>query len=325
MFDFNLFPVLHSENLVLRELSDNDAGEIFSMASDAEVTRYVEWDTHAALGDTYRAFLQFRSEYSQRAGIVWAIQIRRTGQLAGLIGIKELDYRNNRANVGYWLGSHHWGRGYATEALEKVISFTLHALGFERIEAKCVAENPASGRVMQKAGMTFEGVCRHGDFVKGRFWDLRIYSVLQKEVITPGVIPVSFGGPLFDSVRTIRQDVFVKEQAVPYDEEFDEQDSESEHVLAFLGGKPVGCGRFFVQDGHGVMGRIASLKEYRGNGVGAAVCRELIGLARHRGVGEITIHAQTAAEGFYEKLGFARFGETFMEAGIEHVMMRLGL
>ena len=325
MFDFNLFPVLQTENLVLREPAESDAEALFPMASNEELTRYVEWDRHTSPEDTGAVIESFVRDYGARSGIVWCVQQREGGETVGMIGLTKLDYKNNSAEVGYWIGADFWGMGYASEALEKVLSFGLHALGLERIEAKCVAENPASGRVMHKAGMVFEGTRRRGDFIKGRFWDLRIYSALSNEIKAPGVIMISYSGQLFEAARSIRTTVFVEEQSCPYDEEFDGRDSSVEHALAYVCGRPVGCARFFVEDGHGVIGRLAVLSEFRGKGVGAALCRELIGLARTRGVSSIVIHAQTQAMEFYKKLGFVEYGEKFIESGVEHIHMRLEL
>lgn len=122
------------------------------------------------------------------------------------------------------------------------------------------------------------------------------------------------------ALKALRKTVFIDEQAVPEDEEWDDHDPACEHVLALTGdGTPIGCGRLTPQH---KIGRMAVLRELRGRGVGAAMLALLIERARSHGWPEVTLHAQTSALEFYRKHGFESFGPRFMEAGIEHQGMR---
>jgi predicted GNAT family N-acyltransferase len=121
----------------------------------------------------------------------------------------------------------------------------------------------------------------------------------------------------------VREAVFVVEQGVPRELEWDEFDAVSQHVLAQDGeGRPVGTGRL-LPDGH--LGRMAVLPAWRSAGVGGAMLRHLLAAAQDAGLQEVVLHAQTHAQGFYEKHGFQPDGEAFLEAGIPHVRMRLRL
>ena len=123
-------------------------------------------------------------------------------------------------------------------------------------------------------------------------------------------------------LQTLRRAVFVVEQQVPEEEEWDHQDAVSQHVLAIVDGEAVGTGRL-LPDGH--IGRMAVLKAWRGRGAGRALLRELIAMARYAGFAEAVLNAQTHAIKFYEKQGFAAEGAEFIEAGIAHRVMRLKL
>ena len=123
-------------------------------------------------------------------------------------------------------------------------------------------------------------------------------------------------------LRAIRRAVFVVEQQVPEEEEWDDFDAVSRHVLAVAGDAPVGTGRL-LPDGH--IGRMAVLKSWRGRGVGRALLAALLALARQLQFEEVVLHAQTHAIPFYEKQGFTAHGPEFMEAGIAHRVMRLTL
>ena len=120
----------------------------------------------------------------------------------------------------------------------------------------------------------------------------------------------------------IRLAVFVQEQRVPQEIEMDEHDAASVHVLAHEGAAAVGTGRL-LPDGH--IGRMAVLKAHRARGVGGAILVRLIEEARRKGMREVVLSAQTHALGFYRKHGFTPRGPVYIEAGIPHQEMRLGL
>ena len=127
-------------------------------------------------------------------------------------------------------------------------------------------------------------------------------------------------GPQLRSVRTA---VFVEEQGVPAELEWDELDDDCEHVIAESStGDAMGTGRL-LPDGH--IGRMAVLRPWRGRGVGRALMAELLAVARVRGVESVELSAQTHAIGFYERFGFAVVSSEFIEAGIPHCRMRLAL
>jgi len=123
--------------------------------------------------------------------------------------------------------------------------------------------------------------------------------------------------------RPVRERVFIDEQNVPREEEWDEWDETSDHAVALdPGGKPVGTARL-LPDGR--IGRMAVLKEWRGKGVGAALLAAMLARARERSMPRALLHAQTHAAGFYRRFGFSERGEEFFEAGIPHVEMFLEL
>ena len=118
----------------------------------------------------------------------------------------------------------------------------------------------------------------------------------------------------------IRFTVFVEEQRVPIEIEWDDQDATSLHALAYSdAGDAIATGRL-LPDGH--IGRMAVLKESRGKGVGGAILERLISVARKRGDQQIELFAQTHALAFYRAYGFVEHGEVFEEAGIPHQAMR---
>ena len=120
--------------------------------------------------------------------------------------------------------------------------------------------------------------------------------------------------------RSVRETVFIIEQGVPKELEWDEFDAVSRHVIARdSNGEVIGTGRL-LPDGH--IGRMAVLAAWRGKQVGRALMERLIAEAAQQQLRPLLLHAQVQAIGFYEKLGFVAEGTTFMEAGIPHRLMR---
>lgn len=124
-------------------------------------------------------------------------------------------------------------------------------------------------------------------------------------------------------IESVRRQVFIEEQGIPADEEWDSIDPQARHVLAMAGKRDaVGTGRL---EPTGKIGRVAVLPQHRGTGVGGAVVGYLVNQATELGFTKVYLHAQTAALAFYERLGFRAEGPVFDEVGIPHVRMTLGI
>ena len=138
------------------------------------------------------------------------------------------------------------------------------------------------------------------------------------------IIQVKFGDPYWKQVRDIRFEVFIQEQKVDEQEEYDEYEEESHHFLALAGGLPAGTARWRTTDKGIKLERFAVLLSMRGNGVGSALVKACLreALPNLKNGQEIYLHAQVQALPFYQKLGFTAFGDLFSEAGIEHRKMK---
>ncbi len=136
-----------------------------------------------------------------------------------------------------------------------------------------------------------------------------------------------------NAVLAVRYQVFVDEQSVPEELEYDELDLSADHFLALLDGVPAGAGRLVITgpapDGAGqetrptgVLGRLAVGQAARGRGLGKLLVHAIEQRAAERGLAAVELHAQSHARGFYQRLGYAAYGDLFSEAGIEHISMR---
>ena len=122
----------------------------------------------------------------------------------------------------------------------------------------------------------------------------------------------------------IRKEVFVVEQGVPLEDEFDEFDSlggQCEHILVYDNEKAVGTGRLRVVDDFGKLERICILEPYRKFGLGKVIIQTLEEIAKVKEIDRVKLHGQTQAEGFYKKLGYQTSSNVFIEDGIPHILM----
>jgi predicted GNAT family N-acyltransferase len=124
-----------------------------------------------------------------------------------------------------------------------------------------------------------------------------------------------------DAVYAIRTAVFVEEQGVSAELEFDEHETSAEHLLVYWEGEPVGVGRLRIVEQTAKLERICVLAPYRKYGLGKQIIRSLEQMAIEQGLTKAKLHGQTQAEGFYHKLGYTTGSAVFMEDGIPHVLM----
>lgn len=171
-------PQLETERLRLRKLLLGDAEDIFAYASDDEVTKYMIWDAHKTLEDS-QGFINFTlGRYEKDDAGEWGIILKETGTLIGTIGFPRHDKKNCQAEIGYVLGRRYWGQEFMPEAVGVILQFAFTEMELNRIECCHFLPNEKSGRVMQKIGMSFEGIAREKIFAKGQFWDTKQYAIL---------------------------------------------------------------------------------------------------------------------------------------------------
>lgn len=123
----------------------------------------------------------------------------------------------------------------------------------------------------------------------------------------------------FSEIRDIRTSVFINEQKVPSELEWDEYDKDSTHIIAYYNNKPVGTARL-LSDGH--IGRMAVLKEYRNRNVGQNMLKYILKTAQKRAFKTVELSAQKHAIGFYKKYGFIIMSDVYLDAGIPHYDMK---
>ena len=175
----NKLPSLESDRLILRPFVAGDAADVQHLASEREIastTLLVPHPYEDGLAERWIA--THEDAFSTRKTLDLAITLKQNGQLVGAIGLK-LRLSDQCAELGYWIGRPFWSQGYCTEAGAALIEYGFDQLDLNRVFAKHMTRNPASGRVLRKLGMVREGCLRQHVKKWGEFEDLDIYGILK--------------------------------------------------------------------------------------------------------------------------------------------------
>lgn len=176
----NNFPTLTTERLVLSQSTISDLEDvIFQMNSTPEIS-----ENTLSLPFPYReenAHFWFQmAEYSfeKKEAFIFGIREKENLKLIGAIGL-HLDMLHNKAEVGYWIGKSFWNKGYVSEALQRVLKFGFEALNLNKIYASHFLHNPASGKVLEKNGFTFEAELKQEIFKNSKYLDIKRYAIFN--------------------------------------------------------------------------------------------------------------------------------------------------
>lgn len=177
---------IKTENLILRKFKIDDVTEMFNnWAKDPDNVKFLTWQVHENIDTTKKVLSEWVDDYKKDTTYKWGIVLKENGELIGDISVNLLLEQEDCCEIGYVLSKKYWNRGFMTEALKAVINYLFKEANFNRIQLRHHLDNKGSGRVMQKAGMQFEGVLRESVKVyTGQYCDTAIYSILHREWAT---------------------------------------------------------------------------------------------------------------------------------------------
>jgi ribosomal-protein-alanine N-acetyltransferase len=179
-------PTLRTERLLLRPFSLTDAPLVQYFAGEREVASPTLNIPHPYESGMAEAWINtHQADFESGKSATFAIVLADSGQLVGAIGLS-FSGAHERAEIGYWIGRPYWGKGYATEASAACLAYAFEERHVNRVFAAHMTRNPASGRVMQKLGMRFEGRFRQHISRWGQFEDLDFYAILREEYAEGG-------------------------------------------------------------------------------------------------------------------------------------------
>lgn len=174
-----MFPKLETERLLLRELTIEDAEGIFACFSNDDVTRYYGQETLDNIEQAERFVDFFSKSYIEKRGIRWGIERIGTKGIIGTIGFNAWSPKHKRAEIGYEIHPDYWKKGYASEAVSKVLSYGFDVMDLTRIGAVVFIDNDASNKLLTKIGFQKEGVLKKYMYQNGVANDTYVYSLLK--------------------------------------------------------------------------------------------------------------------------------------------------
>ena len=178
---FQHIPSLTTSRLTLRRMCPTDDRDMFEYASQPCVTEYLLWSPHESVYRTRQYLEALQASYRRGEFYDWALVLTESGKMVGTCGFTSFDHEHGRAEVGYVLNPSYWGRGLAAEAVMAVTGFAFSELEMNRVEAHFIEGNERSRRVMEKCGMTFEGMFRQYMFIKGYYRNIGICAVTSDQ------------------------------------------------------------------------------------------------------------------------------------------------
>jgi len=174
-------PTLTTKRLQLRPFRMDDAPVVQELAGAYSIAAHTTDIPHPYPDGAAEEWISTHAEtFAKGTGVNFAITLKEKGTLVGAIGIF-IKKQHHLAELGYWIGEPFWNQGYCTEAAREVIHYGFEKLDLNRIQARYMAKNPASGRVMEKIGMQREGTLRQSLHRFDSFEDAHVYAILREE------------------------------------------------------------------------------------------------------------------------------------------------
>ena len=180
--NFNPFPEIKTERLLLRRLIREDTEEVYKMRSDKKVMRFIGKNPITTMQEAIDFYNLVNDSLENNTGITWAMAlIENPEKMIGTIGLWRLIKEHFRAEIGYMLMPDHWKKGLAKEAVFKVIEYGFDQMNLHSIEAHIHPENAASAALLESTGFEREAYFKEDFFFNGAFEDTAIYSLLNRK------------------------------------------------------------------------------------------------------------------------------------------------
>lgn len=180
-FNFTPFPVIETERLILRRITNDDVNEIFELRSNPETMKYIPRPLVKTTEDALEHVAMIEEKIVSNVGINWGITLKGNSKVLGIIGYYRMQPENYRAEIGYMLLPDFHGKGIISEAVNRLITYGFDDLKLHSIEAVIDPENIASEKVLQKCGFVKEAHLKEAEFYEGKFLDKVIYSLLSSK------------------------------------------------------------------------------------------------------------------------------------------------
>jgi [ribosomal protein S5]-alanine N-acetyltransferase len=179
-FSFLPFQNLESDRLLLRQITYEDVNEVFALRSNTETMKYIPRTLVTSNEEALEHIKMIQEKIDKNEGINWAITLKGSTKLIGIIGHYKMRWEHFRSEIGYMLLSEYHGKGITTEAIKLMIDFGFNKMNMHSLEGIIDPANKASARVLEKNGFVKEAHFIENEFFEGKFLDTVIYSLIKK-------------------------------------------------------------------------------------------------------------------------------------------------
>ena len=194
--NFNPFPTLTTERLVLRRIVDSDAPQCFELRNSDEVMKYIDRPMAHKLEDAVEWMQKLNDGINNNQLVCWAITLKENPTLIGTISYHRIIKEHHRAEIGYMLLPAYWQKGLLTEAAREVIEYGFRELKLHSIEANVNPLNEASMALLRKFHFVLEAHFREDYYFNGKFLDSYIFSLLERRYRNGNVHPGDHGSTI---------------------------------------------------------------------------------------------------------------------------------
>jgi [ribosomal protein S5]-alanine N-acetyltransferase len=177
--NFNPFPILTTDRLVLRPFNDGDVKELFFLRSHEGVMKYIAKPKPKDHNDIFQLIAKMSKMIADNEGVAWAITLKTDPKAIGHISFQHLYKEHYRAEVGYMLHPDHYMQGIMNEALTAVLTYGFSKMGLHSVEANISPENIASQKLLERHNFVREAWFKENYFFEGEFMDSVIYSLIN--------------------------------------------------------------------------------------------------------------------------------------------------
>ena len=176
--NFDPFPILITDRLVLRLMTDDDANEVFFLRSDGEVMKYINKTPAKSLDDAFAFIQMINTAIANNESINWAVSLKDDPTLIGNICLWNIQKEHYRAEIGYTLHPSWQGKGIMQEAIKAVLDYGFKTLGLHSVEGHINPENIASAKALERNGFVREAYFKENFYYDGKFYDSAIYALI---------------------------------------------------------------------------------------------------------------------------------------------------
>jgi [ribosomal protein S5]-alanine N-acetyltransferase len=174
-------PVLRTQRLVLRQITEADGEGLFGIFADDRVTEYYGWDTFTSVEQGHELAARTAAQFRQHTAIRWGLLQPDSPQIIGTCGYTRWDQDNQFAVLGYDLARPYWRRGLMSEAVAAVLRLGFEQMTLHRVEATVMTGNTASSSLLRRAGFECEGTLRERMLKQGTFRDLQMFGLTRSD------------------------------------------------------------------------------------------------------------------------------------------------